>query len=144
MESDTTNLTDSQWNIVDGILIDKRQRKYEIRELFNGIFYLLNPGCQWRMLPKCFPPWQTGYYYFTVWKHKETIELIHKHLRDKVRIKAEKDKSPSLGFIDSQSVKTTGSGGICRGVDGGKKTKGRKRHISVDTLELLMAVVFLC
>ena len=69
------------------------------------------------------------------------IDQIHEHLRDKIRINAGKEKSPSLGLIDSQSVKTTRSGGICRGIDGGKKTKGRKRHIIVDTLGLLMAVV---
>ena len=141
MKKYSTNLTDSQWNIVDDLLNDKRPRKYAIRDIFDGIFYLLKTGCQWRMLPLCFPPWETVYYYFTVWKHKGTIELIHEHLRDKVRIKAGKDKSPSLGLIDSQSVKTTRSGGICRGVDGGKKTKGRKRHIIVDTLGLLLSVV---
>ena len=140
MKTYSTNLTDSQWNIVDDLLKDKRPRKYEIRDIFDGIFYLLKTGCQWRMLPLCFPPLETVYYYFTVWKHKGTIELIHEHLRDKVCIKAGKDKSPSLGLIDSQSVKTTRSGGICRGVDGGKKTKGRKRHIIVDTLGLLLAV----
>ena len=141
MKSYSTNLSDSQWSLIDGILSDKRPRKYEIRQIFNGIFYLLKTGCQWRMLPFCFPPWQTVYYYFSVWKHKGIIDQIHEHLRDKVRMNAGKDKSPSLGLIDSQSIKTTRNGGICRGIDGGKKTKGRKRHIIVDTLGLLMAVV---
>ena len=137
MKSYSTNLSDSQWNLIDDILNDKRPRKYEIRHIFNGIFYLLKTGCQWRMLPFCFPPWQTVYYYFSVWKHKGVIDQIHEHLRDKVRINAGKEKSPSLGLIDSQSVKTTRSGGICRGVDGGKKTKVRKRHIS-----LIYSIIF--
>ncbi|MDO9262146.1 MAG: transposase, partial [Flavobacteriaceae bacterium] len=79
---------------------------YEIRDIFDGIFYLLKTGCQWRMLPLCFPPWQTVYYYFTVWKHKGTIELIHDHLRDKVRIKAGSGKEahellPHVHLVDS-------------------------------------------
>jgi len=141
MKKYSTNLTDSQWNIINNLLQDKRSRKYKIRDIFDAIFYLLKTGCQWRMLPHCFPPWETVYYYFTVWKHKGIIELIHEHLRDKIRTKAGREKSPSLGLIDSQSVKTTRSGGICRGIDGGKKTKGRKRHIIVDSLGLLLAVV---
>jgi len=139
MNTYPTNLTDSQRNIVDDLLRDKRPRKYKIRDIFDDIFYLLKTGCS--MLPLSFPPWQTDYYYYTVWKHKGTIELIHEHLRDKVRIKAGKYKSPSLGLIDSQSVKTTRSGSIYRGINGGKMTKGRKRHIIIETLGLLLAVV---
>lgn len=141
MKTYPTNLTDSQWDIISSLLNDKRPRKYKIRDIFDAIFYLLKTGCQWRMLPHNFPPWQTVYYYFTVWKHKGIIEQIHERLRDKIRAKAGKRQSPSLGLIDSQSVKTTRSGGICRGFDGGKNTKGRKRHIIVDTLGLLLAVV---
>jgi putative transposase len=70
MKTYSTNLTDSQWNIVDDLSKDNCPRKYEIRDIFDGIFYLLKTGCQWRMLPLCFPPWKTVYYYFTVWKHK--------------------------------------------------------------------------
>jgi len=65
MKTYSSNLTDSQWNIVDDLLQDKRPRKYAIRDIFDGIFYLLKRGCQWRMLPLCFPPWQTVYYYFS-------------------------------------------------------------------------------
>lgn len=136
-----TNMTDSQWNTIVVILADKRKRKHSLREIFDAIFYMLKTGCQWRMLPKDFPKWQLVYYYFNKWKSEGIIEEIHESLRDKTRKAAGRKTSPSLGMIDSQSVKTTRSGGLCRGVDGGKKTKGRKRHIIVDSMGLLMAVV---
>lgn len=93
------------------------------------------------MLPLHFPSWKLVYYYFTKWKNDGTIELIHEILRDKTRKNAGREESPSVGRINSQSVKTTRIGGLCRGVDGGKKVKGRKRHIIVDTMGLLLAVV---
>ena len=76
MKTYSTNLTDSQWNIVDDLLKDKRPRKYEIRDIFDGIFYLIKTGCQRRMLPLCFPPWEKVYSYFTVWKHKGTNKTL--------------------------------------------------------------------
>jgi len=136
-----TNLNDSQWSAILIILNDKRKRKHSLREIFNAIFYVLKTGCQWRMLPKDFPKWQLVYYYFNKWKLEGVIEEIHERIRDLTRKNAGRERSPSLGLIDSQSVKTTRSGGLCRGIDGGKKTKGRKRHIIVDTMGLLLAVV---
>lgn len=91
--------------------------------------------------PHDFPKWELVYYYFTKWKRDGTIEEIHNSLRDKTRKDAGRERFPSLGLIDSQSVKTTRSGGESRGLDGGKKTKGRKRHIVVDTMGLLLTVV---
>jgi len=136
-----TNLSDSQWSAILVILGDKRKRKHSLREIFDAVFYMVKTGCQWRMLPNDFPKWQLVYYYFNKWKWDGTIKEIHDRLRDLTRKKAGKKHSPSLGLIDSQSVKTTRSGGLCRGIDGGKNTKGRKRHIVVDTMGLILAVV---
>lgn len=137
----STDLTDSQYSTILSIMEDKRKRKHSLREIFNGIFYMLKTGCQWRMIPRDFPKWQLIYYYFTKWKHDGTIEMIHEELREKTRKNAGKNISPSMGLIDSQSIKTTRSGGLCRGIDGGKKVKGRKRHIITDTMGLLLVVV---
>ena len=112
-----------------------------MRDIFNAIFYLLKTGCQWRMLPGCFPQWELVYYYFTKWKNFGIIEQINELIRNKIRKKAGKHESPSLACIDSQSIKTTRLGGEYRGFDGGKMIKGRKRHIITDTMGLLLAVV---
>lgn len=141
MRTYPSSLTDSQWEAILAILKDNRKRKHTLREIFDALFYLLKTGCQWRMLPLHFPSWKLVYYYFTKWKTDGTIELIHELLRDKTRRKAGRDESTSVGIIDSQSVKTTRIGGLSRGIDGGKKVKGRKRHIIVDTMGLLLAVV---
>lgn len=140
MENYSTNLTDNQWQVIKEILNDKRKRKHELKNIFNGIFYLTKTGCQWRMLPKEFAPWNTVYFYYSKWKNNGLIEEIHEVLRNMVRKEAGRDESPSAACIDSRSVKTSRSGGLCRGVDGGKKVKGRKQHIITDTMGLLLAV----
>jgi putative transposase len=141
MENYPTNLTDNQWQVIEEILNDQRKRKHKLRNIFNGIFYLLKTGCQWRMLPKEFAPWNTVYFYYSKWKNNGIIEEMNEVLRNMVRIKAGRNESPTAAIIDSRSVKTTRTGGECRGVDGGKKTKGRKQHIVTDTLGLLLVVV---
>lgn len=112
-----------------------------MRDILNAIFYLLKTGCQWRMLPKCFPKWELVYYYFIKWKNTDVIEQLNEFLRDYIRKKAGRNVSHSLECIDSQPVKTTRLGGQDRGYDGGKHINGRKRHIITDRLGLLLTVV---
>lgn len=139
-----TDLTDSQWNhIKDFFPLPKptgRPREVEFRQIVNAILFLLFTGCQWRFIPKDYRPWPTVYHYFAKWKNDGTWYRIHETLRAQERVRQGKKKHPTAGALDSQSVKTT-TVPSSRGFDGGKKINGRKRHILVDTLGLLMAVV---
>ena len=135
-----TELTDSQWQYIAGKLQDKRKRKHSLRSVWNAIAYLVRSGCQWRLLPGEYPPWQSVYYYFSQWCKSGVYEEIMADLNIRERrCKGRKDE-PSLGIIDSQSVKTSSKTEI-RGYDAGKKVAGRKRHLVVDTLGLILAVV---
>lgn len=141
MEQYSTNLTDKQWQFIEKIVnTQKRRRKYSIRGIFDGILYLLKTGCQWRMLPSNFAPWQSVYYYFSKWKNEGIIEELLSVIHSNVRKQLGKAESPSLGIIDSRSVKTSHHVDSDRGIDGNKKIKGRKQHVIVDTLGLPMAV----
>ncbi|GAA4334320.1 IS5 family transposase [Flaviaesturariibacter amylovorans] len=141
MLNSVCQLTDSQWEMVRKIVPDERRRKYSLRLVLEALFFLVKTGCQWRMLPPCFPPWQLVYYYFRKWKRDETLLLLHDKLAEWVRIKKGKRAEPSAAIIDAQSVKTTSVAGEARGFDAGKRVKGRKRHILTDTLGLLICVV---
>jgi putative transposase len=111
-----------------------------LRAILDAVFYVLKSGCPWRMLPREFPPWKTVYHYFRSWRLDGTWERMHAALRKRVRVRLERDPQPSAAIADSQSVKTTGVGGEERGYDGGKKVKGRKRHLLVDTQGFVLEV----
>ena len=136
-----TNVSNSQWQIISKFLDVVRNRKYDLREIVNGTLYLVKTGCQWRMLPGDFPKWQIVYYYFSVWKKNEIWEQVHESLVEKIRKTAGKNEEPTVGIIDAQSVKSTLVSSQDKGFDAGKKIKGIKRHIIVDTLALILAVV---
>jgi len=109
-----------------------------LREILNAIFYVVRSGCAWRLLPHDFPPWKTVYHYFRIWRVDRTWERMHAALRQRVRVRLKRNPHPSAAIVDSQSVKTTGVGRVQRGYDGGKKVKGRKRHVLVDTQGLVL------
>ena len=135
-----SNLSDVQWQYISNFLDTKRNRKHQLREVFNGILYLVNTGCQWRLLPGDFPDWHLVYYYFSVWKRNGIIEVLQEALVEKTRLESGRKAQPTAGIIDAQSVKSTLVSSESKGYDAGKKVKGIKRHIITDTMGLVLSV----
>ena len=143
-----SDLTDEQWAILGPMIPPAKQnphggrpRKVDMREVLQTLFSLNRSGGQWEMLPHDVLPKRTVYDYFAQWRDDGTWAKMVKALRERTRVEAGREPTPSAACIDSQSVKTTEMGGPERGYDGGKKINGRKRHLLVDTLGLLLAII---
>jgi transposase len=141
-----SDLTDEQWQLIEPLLPPPatagRREKHPRREIVNAIQYVVRTGCAWRLLPREFPPWQTVFWYFKRWRSDGSLDRLHDALRDQLRDTDGRDPMASAAIVDAQSVKGADTvGGATRGYDAGKKVNGRKRHIVVDTLGLLLVVL---
>jgi putative transposase len=137
-----SDVTDEQWALIEPLIPvypGGRPRKTDTRDVLDAILYLLRTGCQWRYLPENFPPRSTVWRYFDQWRHNGTLDSIHDLLRREVRTMEKPYRPRTTASVDSQSVDTT-SGGEARGRDNAKDVDGRKRHIVVDSMGLLLAV----
>src|SRR3954449_13006716 len=142
-QSYTSDVTDAQWVLIEPhlpVYPGGRPRKTDLRDVVDAIFYVLRTGCKWSYLPKDFPPKSTVWRYFDEWRHNGTLEQIHDTLRTKVRTQEKPYQPRTKASVDSQSVDAT-SGGEQRGRDNAKNVDGRKRHIVVDSMGLLLAVL---
>jgi putative transposase len=139
-----TDLSDAEWSCIEAHLpptpkTTGRPRLHDLREILDAVFYILRSGCAWRLLPHDFPPWKTVYHYFRLWRIDGTWERLNTAIRKRLRVRLlGRDPQPSVGIVDSQSLKSTGVGGEERGYDSGKQIKGRKRHVLVDTEGFLL------
>jgi putative transposase len=140
-----SNLTQEQWELLEGLIPPAksggRPRSVDMQAVINAILYILCAGCAWRMMPSDFPHWKTVYHYFRAWRIDGTWERLNHTLHQWVRVSENRAVSPSAAILDSQSVKTATPAAIEVGYDSAKQIKGRKRHLLVDTLGLVLMVV---
>jgi putative transposase len=140
-----SDLTDSQWHLIKGLLPPPKRRgrpRLDLRAVLDAIAYVLKGGIQWRMMPRDCPKWQSAYSYFRRWRRDGTWRRVHDALRACARRRAGRHKHPTGGCLDSQSARTTEAAAAgTRGADANKRVKGRKRHVLTDTLGLLLCVV---
>jgi putative transposase len=141
MQTQFNELTDAQWAIIAPFFPTSRKRKYDLRIIFNAILWLNRVGGQWRNLDSKYPYWQIVYYYFRIWTKLGLLDTINAELVKLERLRQEKSTEPTANTIDSQSVKIAPFIPEDKGIDGGKKINGRKRHIITDTLGLIIAVI---
>lgn len=140
-----SSLSDTVWEVIEPFLPvrDRSQggapRKYDDRRVWDALFFVLRSGCPWRMIPRDLLPWDAAYRWYRAWTADGTLDRVHDTLRARVRQEAGRDRAPAAAVPDSQSI-LTGEGGTDRGYDAGKRTKGRKRHLVVDTLGLVLVV----
>ena len=139
-----SDVNDQEWECLEPHVAQRdgpgRKRTIDTREVVNALCYMTKTGCQWRMLPHDLPPWQHVAYYYYKWVADGTLEQINDCLREEIRLALGRDPEPSVAILDSQSVKTVSSGEE-RGFDGAKQVKGRKRHLMVDMLGLLILIM---
>ena len=143
-----SDLTDAEWALVAPLIPQAKRggahRTVDVREVLNGLLYILSTGCQWRAIPKDLPPRSTVHDYFDRWGYDGTLERIHHALYVQCRAQAGREASPTVAIIDSQSVKSAEKGGRAidpPGYDAGKRIKGKKRHLLVDTEGLVLQFV---
>jgi Transposase and inactivated derivatives len=146
-----TDLSDARWALIEPLLTEWRRQhrglgiakiQHDLREIVNAVLYVNRTGIAWEYLPHDFPPYQTVYGYYARWEKDGTTEAIHEALRDEVRRAAGRDAQPTAAVVDSQTVPTSPNvPESSQGIDAGKKVKGRKRHIAIDLLGLLLVVL---
>lgn len=140
MQTQFSELTDSQWQVIQDFLPVQNTKKHSLRTILNAILWMVRSGSQWRNLESKYPKWQSVYYHFYRWSRNGTLENINQALNRLVRLQAGREALPSLMCVDSQSVKLAPFIAEHRGLDAHKKVNGRKRQAAVDTLGLLWAV----
>ena len=141
-----SDLTDAQWELIEPVVPAPRSggrpAVHSRRRVVDAILYVNRTGCAWRQLPHDFPPWATVFWYHQRWREDGVVDRLHDALRDRVRDASDRDPIVSAGCVDAQSVKGADTvGAAVRGFDAGKKVNGRKRHVVVDTMGLLLLVV---